>query len=305
MASGNLIGYFATPQEGRKALRMLARHGFRRTVLVHKDKDGGVRITDPFLWRRALAVFLLASLFGAIAGLAVRLLWPQSLPVWNNPIFPALVMVGAVSGVLVALLWLRRGRYGVEPKIMRAHTRWLVSGESVLILQAPIDSLQRPVTLLREGSDVPPALFVMHPKRERRTEARSPDVKLTSAQILEHAQRHAREQQVDPHPQRGTELLKRLKLSRQWARQICEDLTAASQLEQNATPAADWILDNDYILEGNARDVLLNLPKRFYQQLPVLASDPYLGMPCIFGLAKDLVAHTELLLERENVMAYI
>ncbi|MBE0504493.1 MAG: glycosyl transferase [Desulfuromonadales bacterium] len=306
MAVGNLIGYFATPQEARKALRMLARHGFRRTVLVHKDSDGGIHTTDPFLWRRVLAVPLLAALFGGIAGLVARLLlWPQSLFAWHHPPFLAVILVGAGSGVLVALLGLRRSRYGVEPKIMRAHARWLVSGESVLILQSPVGSLFRPVTLLRESSDIPPALFVMHPKRDRRAEVRSPEVKLTPAQILEHAQRHAREQQVDPHPQRSSELLQRLKLSRQWARQICEDLTAASQLEQNATPAADWILDNDYILEGNIRDVLLNLPKRFYQQLPVLASDPYRGLPCIYGLAKDLVSHTELRLERENVLAYI
>ena len=185
------------------------------------------------------------------------------------------------------------------------HARWLVSGESVLILQAPVESLQRPVALLRESSDIPPALFVMHPKRERRAEARGPEVKLSPAQILEHAQRHAREQQVDLRPQRTAELLKRLKQSRQWVRQVCADLTAASRLEQKATPAADWILDNEYILEGNARDVLLNLPRRFYQQLPTLASDPYRGLPCIYGLAKDLVSHNELRLDRENILAFI
>ena len=306
MAVGNLIGYFATQQEARKALRMLARQGFRRAALVHKDVAGRVRTTDPFLWRRALSVTLVACLSGWITGLAAQILfWPQSLPAWSQPAFLTLVLVGSASGALVSLLCLRRCKYGVEPEVMRAHTRWLVSGESVLILQSPVDSLSRPVTLLREISDLPPALFIMHPKRERRAETRSPEVKLSPAQILEHAQRHAREQEVDPNPQRSIELLKRLKQSRQWARQICEDLTAASQLEQNATPAADWILDNDYILEGNTRDVLLNLPKRFYQQLPALASDPYRGMPCIYGLAKDLVAHTELRLERENVLAYI
>jgi cyclic beta-1,2-glucan synthetase len=159
--------------------------------------------------------------------------------------------------------------------------------------------------MLRESSDTHPALFVMHPKRERRAEARGPEVKLSPAQILEHAQRHAREQRVDLRPQRTAELLKRLKQSRQWVRQVCADLTAASRLEQKATPTADWILDNEYILEGNARDVLLNLPRRFYQQLPALASDPYRGLPSIYGLAKDLVSHTELRLDRENILAFI
>jgi cyclic beta-1,2-glucan synthetase len=188
---------------------------------------------------------------------------------------------------------------------MRDHARWLVSGESVLILQAPVESLQRPVAMLRESGDTPPALFIMHPKRERRAEARSTAVKLSPAQILEHAQRHASEQQVDPKQQHTTELLKRLQQSRKWVRQVCADLAAASRLEQKATPAADWILDNEYILEGNARDVLLNLPRRFYQQLPTLSADPYRGLPCIYGLSKDIVSHNELRLDRGNILAFI
>ena len=282
------------------------RQGFSRTALVHKGTDGDVHIADPFFRRRALGATLAAILFGGIGGMAALLLhWSQSLPAWNISTSLALILACAAIGALAALLWLRRSRYGVEPGVMRDHARWLVSGESVLILQAPVESLQRPVALLRESSDIPPALFVMHPKRERRAEARSPAVKLSPAQIQEHAQRHAGEQQVDPRPQHTTELLKRLKQSRQWVRQVCADLTAASRLEQKATPAADWILDNEYILEGNARDVLLNLPRRFYQQLPTLASDPYRGLPCIYGLAKDLVSHTELRLDRENILAFI
>jgi cyclic beta-1,2-glucan synthetase len=197
--------------------------------------------------------------------------------------------------------WRRR----VDQAVLKEHSCWLVSGESVLILQAPIDTLELPMTLLRESGDLPPALFVLHPKRERRAEVRPPEVKLSPAQILEHARRHAREQQLDQKPQSGVELLSRIRQSRHWVREVCADLTAASRLEQKATPAADWILDNEYILEGNARDVLVNLPRSFYRQLPALASDPHRGLPCIYGLAKNLVAHMELRLDRENILAFI
>ncbi|MGD0843068.1 MAG: glycosyl transferase, partial [Geobacteraceae bacterium] len=306
MGVGILIGYFAKQDEARKALRELARQGFSRTSLVHKGMDGDVHITDPFSRRRALGATLAACLFGGIGWIAALLRhWSQSLPGWRHTTSPALILACVAIGGLAALLWLRRSRYGVEPGVMRDHARWLVSGESVLILQAPVESLQRPVAMLRESSDIPPALFVMHPKRERRLEERGPVVKLSPAQVLEHARRHAREQQVDLRPQHNTELLKRLKQSRQWVRQVCADLTAASRLEQKATPAADWILDNEYILEGNARDVLLNLPRRFYQQLPALAADPYRGLPCIYALAKDLVSHNDLRLDRENILAFI
>ncbi len=246
MGVGIIIGYFAKQLDARKALQELARQGFTRTALLHKDADGAIKCANHFFWRK-----------------------------------------------------------GVEAGVLHDHARWLVSGESVLILQAPVESLPLPVAILRESSDIPPALFVMHPKRERRIEARPPEVKLSPAQIIEHSRRHAREQQVDPSPQRSAELLNRIKQARLWVRQVCADLGAASRLEQKATPAADWILDNEYILEGNARDVLVNLPRRFYQQLPSLATDPYQGLPCIYGLAKNLVSHSELHLDRENILSFI
>ena len=305
MGIGILIGYFAKHDVARKAFRELARQDFRRSVLMHKAATGDVHITNPFLWRRACGVSL-AVIFGCVlVGLASLVLnWLGLFPrlhLFN----PVVFLAASTIGTIAALLWLRRSRYGVEAGVIRDHARWLVSGESVLVIQAPIESLQRPVTLLRESGDIPPTLFVMHPKRERRAETRVSAVKLSQAQVLEHAQRHAGEQLVDLQPQHSTELLKRLKQSRQWVRQVCADLAVASRLEQKATPAADWILDNEYILESNARDVLLNLPLSFYRQLPALASEPYRGLPCIYGLAKNLVSHNELRLDRENILAFI
>jgi cyclic beta-1,2-glucan synthetase len=305
VSDGILIGYFAQQNEARKALRGLVRQGFHRIALVRKDTDGDVHIGDPFLLRRALGVPL-AAILSAVIGAIIALLlhWPQSHSLWNISASLALILASASIGALAALLWIRRPKYGVDPGVMHEHALWLVSGETVLILQSSVESLQRPVALLRESGDPPPALFIIHSKRERRVKER-PQVKLTPVQIQEHALRHAKEQQVDSRPQRSAELLKRIKQSRQQIRLVCEDLNAASRLEQKATPATDWILDNEYILEGNARDVLLNLPRRFYRQLPVLDSDPYKGLPCVYGLAKELVSHTELRLDQENILTFI
>lgn len=306
MNVGILIGYYANKDEARGALRQLLRHGFRRITLVRKSADGAVHIGDPYLWRLAIGIIAAAVLsggFGWISALVMH--WSVFIPAESIPSTLAVILGSVVIGTLAAIQWLRRSRYGVDNAVMRDHARWLVSGESVLILQAPIDELQRPLALLRESGDPPPALFIMHPARERRAEARITSIKLSPAQILEHARRHAREQSVDHKPQRSPELLKRLKQSRRRLLQVCEDLAAASRLEQKTTPAADWILDNEYILEGNARDVLLNLPRSFYRQLPTLASDPNRGLPCIYDLARNLVSHTELRLDRDNIPAFI
>ncbi len=301
-----LIGYFARQDEAEKALLEVARQGFRSAALIHKGTDGLVRTTDPFLRRRILGAGLAAALFAGIGGVAAFCLrWLQVLPAWNVSTPLTVIPAFATIGALAALAWFRRERFGVLTSIMRKHGRWLVSGESVLIINAPVESLPLPMALLRESGNIPPALFVLHSKRERRLESRDLAVKLSPTQIQEHAKRHAGEQQVDHNPQPTTELLKRLRQARKWLRQVCADLNAASRLEQKATPAADWILDNEYILEGNARDVLLNLPRRFYQQLPRLASDPYRGLPCIYGLAKNLVSHLDLHLDRENILAFL
>jgi len=301
-----LIGCFAKKDDARTALKVLASQDFRRAALLHKGTDGAVEIADPFLRYRILGITLSAGMcagLGWIVSLLCRL--PQGIQELDLPTPLALVAGFAGMGGVAAFFWLRRSRYGVEPDVLRDHARRLVSGESVLILQAPVEALLRPVTLLRDCGDIPPALFVVHPKRERRTGGRGIESRLSPAQILEHAERHAREQQPDPEPVPSGALLRRLRRSRLWVRQVCADLSQASRLEQKATPAADWILDNEYILEGNLRDVLLNLPGSFYKQLPTLASEPYRGLPCIYGLAKNLVSHSELHLERDNILAFI
>src|SRR4030043_1495436 len=111
--------------------------------------------------------------------------------------------------------------------------------------------------------------------------------------------------EVDPRPRRNAELLRRVEKAHQWIHQVCLDLSEARRLEQGAPPPAEWILDNEFVIESNARDVQLNLPRGFYQELPAPANEPYRGLPRIYGLAKELVSDTELRLDRENIVAFI
>ena len=299
-------GYYAKQDEARKSLLELTRKGFSAAVLIQKGSNGATQTVDPFIRSRAIRAALVAILWGGIGTIVCFFLHRlQFVSAGDIFIFPTTVLVSATIGGLTALALFRREKFGVKRSIMRNHARWLVSEESVLIVNVPVVLLPVAMALLREIGDTPPALFVLRANRERRLEARGQTEKLSQTQILEHARRHAREQQVDQNPSPNTGLLKRIKQTRQWLRQVCVDLGAASRLEQKATPAADWILDNEYILEENARDVLLNLPRRFFQQLPSLASDPYRGFPCIYGLAKNLVSHVDLHLDRENIVAFL
>ena len=245
-------------------------------------------------------------LFGILSGAAsISLHWPE--PVLRGVLSTlSPILAGGLIGILLSLILIRRSRFGVERRLLEDHARWLVSEETVLILQTPIETLRFAVVALRENGEIQPAIFILHPKRESPIgDVRSPEVPLSLAQIKEHARRLAMDHHVDRNPQRNTELLKRLEDARQWVHKVCLDLSEASRLEQNVPPIAEWLLDNEYIIEGNAREVQLNLPRRYYQELPVLADESYRGLPRIYSLAMELISHSDLRLDRENILAFI
>ena len=304
MHAGILIGYFGREDEARKAFRQLRGKGFRRAAWASKSAGGDVHIGDPFPWRRAFGATLAFIFWGALASVvSLRLDWSGP-AVWGFPPLP--LLAGGLTGALLSVAWMRRSRFGVKRGLIEDHARWLVSGESVLILQAPIETLRVPLAVLLESGEIQPAVFILYPKRESpHREDWSPGTPITPAQLHEHAQRLATNHRLAPGPPQNTELLKRIEQGRRWVHDACLDLTMANRLEQSVSPVAEWLLDNEYIIEGNARKVLLNLPRRFYRQLPVLTSEPERGLPRIYSLARELVSHSDLRLDQENILAFI
>jgi cyclic beta-1,2-glucan synthetase len=303
--AGTLIGYFASRDAARRALRELRRRGFRRAALVHKTIDGRVHTRDPFLWRCALGVTLAAILIGGLTGFAFLIFhWSWLiLSVTLSSLIP--ILAGGSLGALSGKLWIRRSKYGIDRRLLESHARLLTAEETVLILQAPINTLLLPAAVLRESGETPPVVFVLNPKRESPIEeVTSPVVPLSPIQVQEHARRLALDHRVDPEPHENTKLLEHLERARRWIRMVCSDLSEAIRLEQSATPIAEWILDNEYIIEGNARDIQLNLPRHYYQKLPALVNKPYQDLPRIYALAKELVSHSDLRLDGENIIAF-
>jgi cyclic beta-1,2-glucan glucanotransferase len=296
--AGLLISYFARQEEARKALQLLEKRGFRRAALAYKSADGEVHTRDPFIWRRAVGVIIIALLCGGLAGVA-------SLVLNGTPSTLTLILAGGSAGTILGMVWIRRSKQGIERKLIENHARWLVSEETVLVLQAPIETLRAPASLLRQTFEVPPAIFVLHPDRSSfGGDSRGTTVPLSLPLVREHAQRLAREHRADPKPVKNTRLLEQIVQARRRIHQVCSDLSEASRLELTATPAAEWILDNEYIIEGNVRDIQQNLPRRYYQLLPGLAGEQYRGLPRIYDLAKELISHTDLRLDRENILAF-
>ena len=261
-----LTASFAGQEEAAKAFRRLNKRGFRRIALLHKTPGGEIRARERFVLRSLVHALLGAAFFGA-ASFAASLLLEYS---------PLLIcLVGGCAGFLLGWMLNRRSRQGVEKKLLREHARWLVSDETLLILQAPLPSLHAAVSLLREGGDIPPAISVLHPRR--------------------------------PLPAAGkpSGVLPRLRSACRQIHEVSIDLIQAARLEQGTPPTAEWILDNEFVIEGNARDVQVNLPLHFGRRLPCLAEGPFVGLPRIYELACNLAAGLELRLDKENISAYV
>ncbi|HEY8040702.1 MAG TPA: glucoamylase family protein [Polyangiaceae bacterium] len=65
---------------------------------------------------------------------------------------------------------------------------------------------------------------------------------------------------------------------------------AASADEEAFKKAAEWFLDNYYVIRRVARQVVQELPRGFQRRLPLVASGPSSGLPRIDALARALVA---------------
>ncbi|MBN2382831.1 glycosyl transferase [bacterium] len=302
--SSIIIAYFTIRDEAFEAIGKLQRKGYHRLACVSKSRVGKLQTRDTFRRRYIRSAIVSLVLLGTLS---------ESVSIWLSPmlfrfqnrIFPFLV--GGLVGILINAVWMRRSRFGVKKALLKKYARWLVSGETVIVLQGPIESLRYPFALLLESGEVPPAVFVLHPRREGMVEE-DWDIggtPLNTARLQEHAQRLAAGHKVDPKPHRDAKLLKQLDQMLSHFQRACLDISEAYHLHQSAPPTSEWLLDNEYIFESNTRDVLLNLPRRFFWQLPLLVSEHDQGLPRIYGLARELAFQTDLNLDQDNILAYI
>ena len=71
------------------------------------------------------------------------------------------------------------------------------------------------------------------------------------------------------------------------------------------TPAAEWLVDNYYLVERQISEIRSALPPGYYRQLPKLADGPFTGYPRVFGLAWAFVAHTDSHFDTEMLCRFV
>ena len=86
-------------------------------------------------------------------------------------------------------------------------------------------------------------------------------------------------------------LLDRLADNEALLTRAAERLTGASRQHQRITPAAEWLLDNFYLIEEQIRIARRHLPRGYSHELPRLEHGPSAGLPRVYDLALEVIAH--------------
>ena len=70
-------------------------------------------------------------------------------------------------------------------------------------------------------------------------------------------------------------------------------------------PAAEWLLDNFYIIEEQVKLIRRNLSRGHYSRLPVLKKGYLKGYPRVYAIALEMVAHSDGRLDEKTLAGFI
>ncbi len=85
----------------------------------------------------------------------------------------------------------------------------------------------------------------------------------------------------------------------------CELLGDAQGDRRRISPAAEWLLDNFYLIEEQIHTARRHLPRAYSRELPRLASGPSAGMPRVYDIALEAISHGDGRLDLERLGRFV
>jgi cyclic beta-1,2-glucan synthetase len=88
-------------------------------------------------------------------------------------------------------------------------------------------------------------------------------------------------------------LLPRLAENRAALRAARQRFEAAARAGRPISPAAEWLLDNTHVVREHLQQIRTDLTQGYYRELPKLAGGPAAGVPRVYDIAVEIVAHAD------------
>jgi cellobiose phosphorylase len=122
-------------------------------------------------------------------------------------------------------------------------------------------------------------------------------------QLARHAKALAANHQVVTR-QRSNRLLARLGQNEDILRAF-HRATLAVNPGRRITPAAEWLLDNFYLIEEQIQMARRHLPRGYSRELPWLLNSPSTGLPRVYDIVLELISHVDAQIDAEPLKAFI
>ncbi|PYJ42168.1 MAG: hypothetical protein DME86_06210, partial [Verrucomicrobia bacterium] len=81
--------------------------------------------------------------------------------------------------------------------------------------------------------------------------------------------------------------------------------TLAVDQSRRVTPAAEWLLDNFYLIEEQIQLARRHLPREYSRELSRLTSGPSAGFPRVYDIVLELISHVDAQIDAESLSAFV
>jgi len=135
--------------------------------------------------------------------------------------------------------------------------------------------------------------FIILIKFRNHRKLNSQDALLSSEELEDHAKKTAIEHLISNRQNFLNWPVPRMNENYASILSVYKELNEDIQKKYSVPPAAEWLLDNFYIIEEQVKALRRDLVKKSYLRLPVLKIGLLKGYARIFAIALELVAHTD------------
>ena len=101
------------------------------------------------------------------------------------------------------------------------------------------------------------------------------------------------------------QLLKRLAENESILLEAHAVITQSVKQNNRIVPAAEWLLDNFYLIEEQIYTAKKHLPKGYSKGLPQLAKGTFAGLPRVYDIAVEIISHSDGHVNLQNLSSFV
>jgi cyclic beta-1,2-glucan synthetase len=110
---------------------------------------------------------------------------------------------------------------------------------------------------------------------------------------------------VDPKRRRARAIFPRFEDNARVLRDAYRTLADDVRTGQFVPSAAEWLLDNFYLVTAEITHIRRDLPRNYFRELPALASREHLGHARIYAVALEILRHSDSRLDRQQLTGFL